>query len=385
MAKGIPPKYVEQENDDTIRVLNQKCNRNYRISYAESRLHNNAAKKVPEGKMLKPGDVLINSTGAGTAGRVAQIWSIPTPTTIDGHMILLRPTEEVDPLYYGYAVKENQALIESYAEGSTGQTEINKERLKSETVISFPEDKNLQRIIARTLAAIDEKIEENERINKNLESQAQAVFANMFMDNDCVTPATIADAALNVTDGVHNTVHDDPAGRYLLLSCKNIKGGSLSVGDSERRISTDTFEKLRRRTKLAKGDVLISSVGTVGEILLLNTDPSFYEFQRSVAIVKPNPAIISSAFLYESLISQKAELINAAHGAVQQCLFISDIAGFPIGIPTAKDLKKFDEVVVPMFDAISAYEAENKRLAALRDTLLPRLMSGEIDVSDIDL
>lgn len=168
MAKGIPPKYVEQENDDTIRVLNQKCNRNYRISYAESRLHNNAAKKVPEWKMLKPGDVLINSTGAGTAGRVAQIWSIPTPTTIDGHMILLRPTEEVDPLYYGYAVKENQALIESYAEGSTGQTEINKERLKSETIISFPEDMNLQRIIARTLAAIDEKIEENERINKNL-------------------------------------------------------------------------------------------------------------------------------------------------------------------------------------------------------------------------
>lgn len=168
MAKGIPPKYVDQEGDDVIRVLNQKCNRDYRISYAESRLHNNAAKKAPESKMLQPGDVLINSTGAGTAGRVAQIWEIPVPTTIDGHMILLRTTKEVDVLYYGYAIKSHQALIESYAEGSTGQTEINKERLKAETIISFPADKDVQRSIARTLAAIDDKIEENERINKNL-------------------------------------------------------------------------------------------------------------------------------------------------------------------------------------------------------------------------
>ena len=208
---------------------------------------------------------------------------------------------------------------------------------------------------------------------------------NLFADSEYVTPATIADVALNVTDGVHNTVHDDPEGDYLLLSCKNIKGGSLSIGASERRINAETFEKLRRRTKLAKGDVLISSVGTVGELLLLNVEPSNYEFQRSVAIVKPNPSIVSSAYLYESLVSQKAELINAAHGAVQQCLFISDIAGFPIGIPAPEDLQTFDEIVAPMFDTISANEAESMRLAALRDTLLPRLMSGELDVSELDL
>ncbi|MBR2776411.1 MAG: restriction endonuclease subunit S [Prevotella sp.] len=207
----------------------------------------------------------------------------------------------------------------------------------------------------------------------------------MFTDIDTVTPATIADVSLNVTDGVHNTVHDDPEGQYLLLSCKNIKGSTLNIGPSERRISAETFEKLRRRTKLSKGDVLISSVGTVGELLLLNTEPSFYEFQRSVAIIKPNPKIVSSAYLYEALMSQKNELINAAHGAVQQCLFISDIAGFPIGIPLTEDLNRFDEIVTPLFDAISANEAANTRLAALRDTLLPKLMSGEIDVSNITL
>ncbi len=184
---------------------------------------------------------------------------------------------------------------------------------------------------------------------------------------------------------MHNTVKDDPEGQYLLLSCKNIKGGLLSIGSSERKINSETFEKLRRRTKLAKGDILISSVGTVGELLLLNTDPSNYEFQRSVAIVKPNPELVSSAYVYESLVAKKAELINAAHGAVQQCLFISDIAGFPIGIPNPAALRSFDEVVKPMFDTITANEAENLRLEALRDTLLPKLMSGELDVSELDL
>ena len=206
---------------------------------------------------------------------------------------------------------------------------------------------------------------------------------NMFAENETVIPATIADVSLNVTDGVHNTVHDDPEGEFLLLSCKNIKGGSLNIGSSERRISLDTFERLRRRTKLSKGDVLISSVGTVGELLLLNVEPSNYEFQRSVAMVKPNPDIVSPAYLYESLIFKRSELINAAHGAVQQCLFISDIAGFPIGIPHPDELHTFDATVAPMFDIISANEAENQRLAEMRDTLLPKLMNGKLDVSNV--
>lgn len=238
-----------------------------------------------------------------------------------------------------------------------------------------------QNNIATILGNIDDHIEINKRINDNLSQQALGIFTRMFAASESTIPATIADVSLNVTDGVHNTVHDDPNGQYLLLSCKNIKGGSLSISKCERRINQETFEKLRRRTKLAKGDVLISSVGTVGELMLLNTDPVNYEFQRSVAIVKPNSKIVSSSYLYSALMSKRAELINAAHGAVQQCLFISDIAGFPVNIPSPSSLQKFDSLVVPMFDNISNNEAENAQLAMLRDTLLPRLMTGEIDIS----
>ena len=168
MSKGIAPVYTDNKSDETVIVLNQKCNRNFNISFEESRLHDASAKRVSGDRILVPGDVLINSTGAGTAGRVAQIWNIPSRTTVDGHMIILRCTDSVDPLYYGYALKMHQAQIESLAEGSTGQTEINRKRLCDEVLISYPTDITLQRNIARTLAALDEKLEANRKINDNL-------------------------------------------------------------------------------------------------------------------------------------------------------------------------------------------------------------------------
>lgn len=173
IAKGIPPKYTEEENENTIRVLNQKCNRNFEISYSESRIHDCGKKKVPEDKMLRAGDVLINSTGTGTAGRVAQMIEVTVPTTIDGHMILIRPSEELDPIYYGYAVKSFQSQIEGLAEGSTGQTEINRRRLQDEVIIRYPSDKLVQRNIGSFLANIDEKIKTNTEINKNYLSKSK--------------------------------------------------------------------------------------------------------------------------------------------------------------------------------------------------------------------
>lgn len=168
IAKGIPPKYVGEEKPNTVCVLNQKCNKDFEISYAESRIHDAAERKVPLDKYIRSGDVLINSTGTGTAGRVAQILNVPVPTTIDGHMILIRPTEEVDQLYFGYAIKEQQKKIESFAEGSTGQTEINRQRLQNEIVIRFPREKELQKSIGTFLFQIDEKIKNNKQINNNL-------------------------------------------------------------------------------------------------------------------------------------------------------------------------------------------------------------------------
>ena len=172
---------------------------------------------------------------------------------------------------------------------------------------------------------------------------------------------------------------DDSNGQYLLLSCKNIKGGYLSFDTDERRINQETFEKLRKRTKLAKGDILLSSVGTVGEMVLLNNEPSNYEFQRSVAMIKADPQFISSEFLYNSLLSQREQIVNAAHGAVQQCLFLSDIADFKTILPTKSIISDFSKITKPLYDKIESNRQECLLLSNLRDSLLPKLMSGELD------
>ena len=332
------------------------------------------------------GDVVI--THRGTLG---QIVFIPKDSLYDRYVISqsqfrLRCNDKILPEYlvYYFHTRIGQHKLLSNA-SQVGVPALARASTTFQTIEIEVPDMDIQRKIVDLLEAIRRKVEINSMINENLLHQAQAVFVHTFKETASTTPATIADIAINVTDGVHNTVKDDPEGQYFLLSCKNIKGGSLNIGSSERKINSETFEKLRRRTKLAKGDILISSVGTVGELLLLNTEPSNFEFQRSVAIIKPNPEIVSSAYVYEALVDQKAELINTAHGAVQQCLFISDISEFPIGIPNPDSLRSFDEIVLPMFDIISKNEAENTRLAGIRDVLLPRLMSGDLDVSTLDL
>ena len=237
-----------------------------------------------------------------------------------------------------------------------------------------------QRRIAGILGAIDDKIENNRRMNTNLELQAQALYKQWFVDNrkDDWEEKQLGEIALHITDGVHNTVIDSPNGEYYLLSCKNIKSGQLFIGSNERRIDHETFTKLRKRTRLSHGDILVTSVGTVGEMYLVNESPSNYEFQRSVAIIKPNNDIISSYFLYAALLYQQNEIKHLAHGAVQQCIFISDLKEYSLIVPNKDDISAFDAVVAPMFNRIGELQKENETLATLRDTILPKLMNGKI-------
>ena len=287
------------------------------------------------------------------------------------------PNEKVDSLFLYYILRYNKEKIEAMGSGTTFK-EVSGAVMKNiEVALPSLEE---QRRIAGILGAIDDKIENNRRINTNLELQAQALYKQWFVDNrkDDWEEKQLGEIALHITDGVHNTVIDSPNGEYYLLSCKNIKSGQLFIGSNERRIDHETFTKLRKRTRLSHGDILVTSVGTVGEMYLVNESPSNYEFQRSVAIIKPNNDIISSYFLYAALLYQQNEIKHLAHGAVQQCIFISDLKEYSLIVPNKDDISDFDAVVAPMFNKIGELQKENETLAILRDTLLPKLMNGEI-------
>lgn len=172
----------------------------------------------------------------------------------------------------------------------------------------------------------------------------------------------LGDICIQITDGTHNTVKDCESGDCYLLSCKNIKNGNIEIGKNERKIDRHTLEELRKRTKTAKGDVLLSSVGTIGETAVIKLENPNYEFQRSVAIFKPNLNFITSEFLYYSLNSRKDILQHSAEGAVQQCLFINPLKDFSINLPPLEIQKKITGVLGALDDKIELNNRINNNL-----------------------
>ncbi|MBO7457189.1 MAG: restriction endonuclease subunit S [Paludibacteraceae bacterium] len=279
-----------------------------------------------------------------------------------------------NPKYLYYLLKT--LPLAAFTGGSAVPT-LNRNHIHPLEVLHV-DDRATQDKIVAILSSLDDKIENNNRINRNLEEQAQALFKSWFGEE--TNTIKLSDISLNVTDGVHNTVVDDKEGEYMLLSCKNIVGGHLSITPNERHINRETFEKLRKRTKLAQGDILISTVGTVGEVVMLYDNPTNIEFQRSVGLVKPDKTKTSSTYMYCALRFKQNALKHIAHGAVQQCIFIGDLKNFEIPYSTIEKTLQFDNIVSPIFDHIFVNIKENQRLATIRDTLLPKLMKGEIEV-----
>lgn len=179
----------------------------------------------------------------------------------------------------------------------------------------------------------------------------------------------LGDVCTQITDGVHNTVRDNSNGDCFLLSCKNLKNGQIVIGENERKIDLDTLQNLRKRTKTAKGDVLLSSVGTIGETAIIKEDNPKYEFQRSVAIFKPNETYITSDFLFYSLNNNKAILQHNAEGAVQQCLFVTPLKEFMIPLPPLEVQKKIARVLGALDDKIELNNKINQNLEAQAQAL----------------
>ncbi len=124
VTRGIAPKYSDES--DQI-VINQKCIRDHMLDLSPARKH--TPKKVNE-KWLQKGDLLINSTGQGTLGRAAQIWFSPLNMTVDSHVTIVRPRAENLIYYIGLWGILHEQEIESLHTGSTGQTELPRDRVK---------------------------------------------------------------------------------------------------------------------------------------------------------------------------------------------------------------------------------------------------------------
>ena len=369
LAKGIPPKYTDDPDGNVIYVLNQKCNRDFTISYADARLHDADQKKIKEEKLVRPGDVLINSTGTGTAGRVAQIWDIPVPTTTDGHMILLRATDEIDPLYYGYAIKAYQAAIERLAEGSTGQTELNKQRLKDEIVIRYPEDKTEQHRIAQILKNIDDKIQTNNEIVSNLYSQLETSYLHLSEKNYPV-PGWRHVCLGNVTTKENERVGDQELPVYSIL----FTGEMIP---SEEHFNKKVYSKDIAQYFVVRKGCFAYNPARINIGAIAYNDKEDVAVSTLYVVVKTEPKYDNFFRFYFRSPEFNLETKNRASGSVRQYFYYPNFSTVEIEYPPEEVIDEFNKICDTNFYSIREIQKETTKLTELRDTLLPVLTSED--------
>ena len=242
-------------------------------------------------------------------------------------------------------------------------------------VVSVPTDKKVQKRISSMLGSIDDKIEENERINNNLEQQAQAIYQQMFIDN----------ARSNWAEGTLSDIADITMGQSPSGSSYN-EDGTGTIFFQGRAEFGFRFPSVRLYTTEPKrmarsNDTLMSVRAPVGDLNVAHTDCCI---GRGLAAIHSKNN--HQSFVLYTMFSLKKQLdVFNGEGTVFGSINRNSLNEMPILIPSSEKLDEFEALVSPMDAAIRNNYDEICRLEQLRDSLLPQLMSGELDVSDIDI
>lgn len=294
------------------------------------------------------------------------------------------PNENTDPLFLYYLLKYNKDKIEGMGSGTTFK-EVSGNTMKN-IVVSVPTDKKVQERISSMLGSIDDKIEENERINNNLEQQISALFINMFgfnIDNLVDNKFSLGDLVESVDNRGKTPPLSDKPTPYPIIDVKALSGDIRIVdyNNCTKYVDEETYNNWFRSGHPKQYDILISTVGSLAEMKIFLGDIGCIA-QNVVGFRSKG---VSPLYLYQYLNYIKSDLVAYNIGSVQPSIKVTHIIKHPIYVAPQDELDKFDSVARSITEKIFANCQENESLKLLRDTLLPKLMSGELDVSDIDL
>ena len=244
-----------------------------------------------------------------------------------------------------------------------------------------------QRKIGGLLKAIDDKIELNNKINNNLEQQAMALFKSWFIDYepfDGQVPSTWKYGVLGDFVEIKRGGSPRPIQNFLSDSGLHWLKISDATGISSPFISEIKEyiieEGLKKTVFLKAGSLVLSNSATPGLPKILDIDTCIHDGWLYFPSSK-----FSNEYLYLYFKHIRDNLVALGNGSVFTNLKTDILKNYPTNLPTDEVLNEFDKIMKPIFSMILSTTRESKRLTEIRDTLLPRLMSGELDVSDIDL
>lgn len=292
-------------------------------------------------------------------------------------------------VYYCLTQREITEYLQSIGEQSVSAYPSIKPVDLEDLIIVLP-DINTQKRIVSILFSIDDKIELNNAINNNLEQQAQAIFKSWFVDFEPFNKVMPSDWFIGTVD---NLAKEVICGKTPSTKRAEFYGSDIpfiTIPDMHGKIYTLTTERYlsklgancQAKKTLPKNSVCVSCIGTAGLVTLVAEESQTNQQINSI-VPKEN---FSSYYIY-LLMHTLSDTINkfGQSGSTIVNLNKAQFGKIKVVIPSISVMTQFDEIVTPIFEKILENQKENLNLASLRNTLLPKLMSGELDVSNIDL
>ena len=295
---------------------------------------------------------------------------------LNQHIFKVTPDENVvDRNYFYFLMKNLKMYFTQIATNkqTTGLGHVTIADIKRMSVIIPSID--MQRKIVSYIKPIDDKIEENERINNNLEQQAQAIYQRMFINN----------ASSDWVKGALSDIADITMGQSPSGSSYNEDGNGTIFFQGRAQFGF-RFPTVRLYTTepnriACANDTLMSVRAPVGDINVAHTDCCI---GRGLAAIHSKNN--HQSFVLYTMLSLKKRLdVFNGEGTVFGSINRNSLNEMPLLIPSSEKLDEFEALVSPIDAAIRNNYNEICYLEQLRDTLLPKLMSGELDISDIDL
>ncbi len=327
--------------------------------------------------VLKTGDIVFSRVGS--VDRCSYVDEEHNGWMFSGRCLRVRATTQIDPLYlyYFFCLESTRDFVRNIAVGAT-MPSINT-KLLGEVPVSIP-DLDTQKAIATVLSAIDDKIELNNKMNDNLEQQAEALFQNLFVDN--ARPewkqGTVCDLG-TVVGG--STPSKSKPEYYTDSGIAWITPKDLSVNKSKfiyhgENDITELGLKNSSASIMPEGTVLLSSRAPIGYMAIAAGEVTTNQGFKSIV---PKPEI-GTAFVYYFLKYNLPVIEGMASGSTFKEVSGTTMKKVPAFIPDAETLNKFRRFCEPLFAQQKALEKQNESLAELRDSLLPKLMAGEIAI-----
>ena len=333
--------------------------------------------------VLAEGDMVFSRVGS--VDRCSYVDAAHDGWMFSGRCLRVRPNSEIDPLflYYFFCLEETKQFVRNIAVGAT-MPSINT-KLLGEVEVTYPSLTDQQKIAA-ILSALDNKIEINQKINDNLYTQARAITNRWIAENkddyDLLSLSEIA--AINP-----DTYSPKEEWEYVnYLDTSSITDGCIA--DIQRIIPASEKLPSRARRIIAPNDVVFSTVrpnqrhfGIISEPL-----PNMLASTGFAVIRSENPLVCNELIylcLTENAFIEKMQQLAEQSTSTFPSIKPSDLGVCEIPCPKDGLSSNLTETLRAVFALVAANHRENASLAELRDSLLPKLMTGEIDVSDIQI